>query len=327
MDTNANNFKMLVLGDSILWGQGLHEHQKIHTLVTEYLIKHGLNVQTIFQAHSGAIIGEPDQPTDKPAIFGEVPVGEPTLFEQLQTALGDKQRDETINLVLISGGVNDVDTTRILNLANRQLAEQIEDAFHRKLKLFLERAYHCFPNAILIVSGYYQVFSDESEKSLAQNALQALGFNVPLLPKAINDIVVDVLGSVITDALIERCIYFRDTAHDTIRQVIVELVDMMPEASERIFFADPKFGSANAIAAPDAFLFGINADLSPQDPPEIAAARAEACERHADRLTIVERVAGPRASVAHPNPLGAQQYAQAIIDDLRYAIPALFINP
>jgi hypothetical protein len=135
---------------------------------------------------------------------------------------------------------------------------------------------------------------------------------------------VDALGSVFTDTLIERCTRFRDQSHDYIREVIVELTGIMPEVQARVFLADPKFKDENAVGAPESFLFGVNADLSPQDPPDIAEGRQEACERHADRLSPVRQIAGPRASLGHPNPAGAKQYADVIVANIRYAMPTLF---
>lgn len=317
-------FKVVALGDSVMWGQGLFEHQKIHNLVAAELAQRGLIVHTILHAHSGAIIGEPDVPTNKPPIDGEVPVSEPTVFEQIEAVLDGKERDEAVNLVMISGGVNDVDITRILNLSDRGLDQHIEDSFYRKMKLLIERTYHCFPNAIIMICGYYLFVSDDSEQTITLNALKALGFSVPLLPHTLAELVLEWLGDTLTGTLIERCAHFRDTAHRNIREVIVELVDIMPEARERVFFADPKFKEDNALGASNSFLYGIDPDLSPQDPDEIAVRRAKACELHADRLTMLERVAGPRASVGHPNPLGARHYADAIIADLRYAMPTVF---
>ena len=319
-----NSFKMVMLGDSVMWGQGLFETQKIHTLVIEELTKHGLAVQPVFLAHSGAIIGEPDVITNKPAIDGEVPVGEPTLFEQIRTAIGTAERDEAVKLVLICGGVNDVDVTRIVNLRDRGLDKYIEDTFYRKTKLLLERAYHCFPNAIIINCGYYQAFSEESEQTLMLDAIKAMGFSVPLLPNSLGEFVLEVLGDKITGTLVERCAHFRDTAHDFIREAIVDIVGMMPEAESRLFFADPKFKPENAVGASKPFLYGINSDLSPQDPPEIAIPRAKACKVYADRLEPLDQFTGPRASVAHPNPAGAQHYAEAILTAIRYAMPTLF---
>ncbi len=324
MTAHENSFKMVVLGDSVMWGQGLFDSQKMHTLVEAELTRRGLVVQTIFLAHSGAIIGEPDVVTNKPPIDGEVPVGEPTVFEQIKMALNGNERDEAVNLVLICAGVNDVDVTRIVNLRDRGLDKYIEDTFYRKTKLLLERSYHCFPNAIIILCGYYQAFSSDSEQTLMLNALKAMGFSVPLLPNSVGELVIEVFGEKIADTLVERCAHFRDSAHEFIHEAIIDTVGIMPEAKERLFFANPQFKPENAVGASQAFLYGINADLSPQDPPEIAIPRAKACEVYADRLEPLDHFTGPRATTAHPNPLGARQYADAILSTIRYAMPTLF---
>jgi len=276
------------------------------------------------RAHSGAVIGEPDQPTNKPPIDGEVPVGEPTVFEQINAALDGKEHDETINLVMICAGVNDVDITRILNLRDHNLDKYIEDAFYRKMKLLIERCYHCFPNAIIIIAGYYKAFSDDSERTIFLNVLKSIGFTVPLLPYTVGGIVLDMLGPRLTKALIERVTQFRDMAHDCIKETIVDFVGMIPEAKERIYFADPNFKDENSVGASNPFLYGIDPDLSAQDTDEIANHRAKACAENADRLNTIEKIAGPRASVGHPNPLGARQYADMIIANIRYAMPTLF---
>lgn len=318
------NFKAVVLGDSIMWGQGLHEQDKIHTLVAAGLAEHGLIVHTILKAHSGAVIGEPDVFSGKPPIDGEVPVGEPTVFEQIESVLDGKAQDDSVNLVMICAGVNDVDITRILSPRAQHLDEYIEDAFCRKLKLVIERTYHCFPNALIVIAGYYKVFSADSERTIILNVLKGLGFTFPILPNSVGGIVMDMLGPRLTQALIDRCEYFRDTAHDCIRSAIVDFVGILPEARERIYFADPKFKDENAVGTSQPFFYGINADFSPQDPPDIAEARAKACETYADRLNTVEKLAGPRASVGHPNALGARQYADVILANIRYALPNRF---
>lgn len=92
MINDHQSFKVLVLGDSVLWGQGLYEHQKIHTLVTEDLQRSlkGVAVSTMLLAHSGAIIGEPDDKPEPPLqgdFVDEVPYGSPTLFQQVDAAL------------------------------------------------------------------------------------------------------------------------------------------------------------------------------------------------------------------------------------------------
>lgn len=321
MDTS---FKMVALGDSILWGQGLFDHQKIPALVEAELVSQGFVVERIFLAHSGAVIGEPDTPSDLPPLDGpfanEVPVGEPTIFEQIETALNGAERDEKVKLVLLNGGINDVDTTHIINLANLNLDAEIRDAFYRKFKLLLERLCRVFPNAIIVVAGFYKFFSEKSEQHMIHNALKTLQIDLPLVQE---EQVINVLSSLITDPFIQRATHFRDYSHDCMREAIVDLTGETPEIIGRVRLADPHFVDENAVGAVAAFVFGINPDLSPQDPPEIAEGRRLACERHANRLSPLRQFAAPRASVAHPNPLGAQQYARVIVANFADAISAL----
>ena len=318
------NFRAVVLGDSVMWGQGLFEYQKIHTLVANGLAQHGLNVQYNVQAHSGAVIGEPDVMTHKLPIDGEVPVSDPTIFEQIEAVLDGKAHDESVNLVMISGGVNDVEITSILHPRTRNLEQLIEDAFYRKMKLLIERAYHCFPNAIIVVTGYYKAFSGESEPAYILNVLKGIGFTIPLLPYSVGEMVLDVLGPRLARSMVERCTHFYSSSHECIREAIIDFVGMIPEACDRIYFADPNFKDEHAVGASEALLYGVNADYSPQDPPEIAERRAKACIVYADRLDSVGHVSRPRASVGHPNPAGAQQYADVILANIRYAMPTLF---
>lgn len=81
----------------------------------------------------------------------------------------------------------------------------------------------------------------------------------------------------------------------------------------------PLFKAEHALGARDCLLYAINPDLSPQDPSEIVAMRIKACVLHLNRLTIVEC-----AAVGHPNPAGAQWYAEAILTHLRDALPTAF---
>ncbi len=318
-------FRTLVIGDSILWGQGLHEHEKIHTHVVAALREQqpGLRIMIETRAHSGAIIGEPDEPLRTPPLegpgAGEVPVKQPTLFQQVEAALGKRRRAPSVDLVLISGGVNDVNAAHLINLLDFSLESRIEDVFHRQMKLLLELVCLRFPNAAVIVTGYYPFFSDLSESEIERAAARALGLPNHGLGGAISGLLVDVLTG---DELQRRSAVFVEGAHAGIRQTIHELNDRLPNTAGRLLFADPKFGDEHCIAAPESLLFGVNADLSPQDP--LADVRGQACAEHAGSIDVLEQVACPLASVGHPNPAGARRYAEAILLQLRYALPALF---
>ncbi|MEZ4669489.1 MAG: hypothetical protein R3E39_16400 [Anaerolineae bacterium] len=331
MTNGQQSFKLLIMGDSVLWGQGLYEYQKIHTLMVEALRHNlkGMAVTATLLAHSGAIIGEPDDKTTEPPLKGdyanEVPVGNPTVFQQIDAALAGQAQDRTVNAVILNGGINDLDVTTIVNPFAPFLDRRLKNCFYDRLKPLIERVYHAFPEAVVIVVGYYLFFSSESEKAVVLSVLKAMGvnLNVPGLSTSINAYLLDWFAR---ERIINRFTYVHDEANALMRQAIVDTVTLLPEASSRVYFCDPKFRPEHAIGASQSLLYGIAPDLSPQDPDEIASGRARACAENADRLSLVRQVACPRASAAHPNPAGAQHYAEAILTDLRYALPALFVS-
>src|SRR5690348_5986491 len=92
-------FKIVVLGDSVTWGQGLLDDEKMHNLVAEGL---GVGIPDVtLLAHSGAVIGV-GLNTAVPGVNGEVPVSYPTIVQQCQGFSDDIQG---VDLVIVNGGI------------------------------------------------------------------------------------------------------------------------------------------------------------------------------------------------------------------------------
>ena len=83
-----NPMLMLVLGDSIMWGQGLKPEQKFSWRVKCWLQeKTGREVQTRVEAHSGAhLLGTSPSPPRFKSNDGEVNLPYPTINEQVDNA-------------------------------------------------------------------------------------------------------------------------------------------------------------------------------------------------------------------------------------------------
>lgn len=108
---NNKVFNIVVIGDSIAWGAGLTKYEKYSYLVAKWIAEQsGRPVNVKVLAHTGATLKEW---TDDPNIqYPDIPSSKPTLFEQ-----ADKiSNPDDVDLVLVSGGANDVDLEKIGSL-------------------------------------------------------------------------------------------------------------------------------------------------------------------------------------------------------------------
>ena len=138
-------------------------------------------------AHSGAKLGDPNG-GDSSAMMGpitdfsgEVPDTETrTVADQIASALmflARKNIDpKAINLILLDGGINDVGVDKILNPLTSQsdLRSQIELFCHQHMSGMLKRALNEFPNAVIFVTGYYVIVSDQSDSTGLEVAAAAI---------------------------------------------------------------------------------------------------------------------------------------------------------
>src|SRR5215471_12612012 len=98
--------RLLAIGDSVIWGQGLAQNHKTVGLVARHL---GAEVKML--AHAGAKIGIRDSySVTMPS--GEVPCFFPTILQQVQGFTGDPA---LVQWVLMNGGINDVEVQRVFN--------------------------------------------------------------------------------------------------------------------------------------------------------------------------------------------------------------------
>ena len=108
-----DTLRIVVLGNSVAWGLGLVNEQKLHALVPNSLqtARGNVSMQITMLAHSGANIGVGDA-TVLPALDGEVPTSYPTVLGQV--AMFDNSPD-TVDLVIVIAGLNDINVRNVLN--------------------------------------------------------------------------------------------------------------------------------------------------------------------------------------------------------------------
>ena len=163
-----NPLQMLVLGDSIMWGQGLKPEQKFTWRVKCWLQeKTGREVQTRIEAHSGALLdGGSATPPRFQSKDGEVNLPYPTINEQVDNALrfyGESR--SKVDLILVDGCVNDVDVSNLLNAGTTTewMRGRISTSCHAGMRDLLRRITNSFPNAHVVVTGYYRIVSSDTE--------------------------------------------------------------------------------------------------------------------------------------------------------------------
>lgn len=295
---------MAVVGDSVPWGQGLRYEQKMHELVREALGAPDIAPERR-PAHSGAVIGVGMQPSPSPPVHGEVPRGRPTILEQV----AQLQDPDDIDLLILNGGINDLDIRYILN--PRTSVEELTDDTMRvcdvDMGFLLEDVCQRVTKATarIVVLSCYPMLSADSDFIKRGEFLDLLAVARPGPAEPL------ALHVTFWDRIIENCATFASVSSEATRTAIARVNAGV--GAGRIRFAAPPFGPENAALASKAWLFGLTAAFGPEDP--VKDERRIACDRF--ETDIFRRLQCYRASAGHPNRRGAVEFAAAVLEALR----------
>lgn len=289
----------VTLGDSVTWGQGLLPDHKMHRLVAASLRQRHPDLVEHQLAHSGAIIGAGAAVTMDP-VHGEVPVGHPTIIQQVHLFDGDP---DDVVAILVNGGINDVDFRTILlpTTSMKALAALVFEHCFDSMKTLLREVVLRFrnPAAPIVVTAYFPILSNRSQPFGIPLMLAHLGLALPF------DLGIP-LGQ---NLVVERCLLFFRESTASLSRAVIEVNAELP--APRIVFADPHYTERNAAFADEPWLWGLDQTLLlPVD--DVAGERRDACDLALDPLDLFARKACHRASAGHPNRTGALEYAAAI---------------
>lgn len=337
---------MLVIGDSIMWGQGLRENEKFSSRVKCWLqprINRPVQVQV--EAHSGAVI-TPSTPAPPPFVSanGEVNLTTPTINDQLDQAVRFYSGiHATPALILMNGCINDVGVKNLLAASTplEELRTKARKSCGEDMQLLLQRVKQTFPQAYVLVMGYYRIVSPQT----ADNAF------LRLLVKKLNSQRPE--AKRLSDKeMRQRLIALSDEWYQTSSASLLEAVNKANqlEAAPKVLFIEIDFGPEHVFAAPDSLLWNFmfastnvsgiakvivllsfgTAAYKPND--HVREIRVKSCEetfkkpkgikedksRKAARkdLFLVCRY----ASLGHPNQMGALIYTEAIKGRLLHLI-------
>lgn len=314
---------MLVVGDSIAWGQGLNDAQKMHVLTANSLAAAtGVQPQIFHRAASGATIGDAGAdpgPSEKVESWWprELPEGNPTVYQQCHQVEADYP-DQIFDIILLSGGINDVSVDTIFNplVEPKQIQGLSLTYCHGAMGSLLDRVRTTFvarnPQARVLVLGYYGILSPLSHipdigqllKAIARQAFAAGSMTAALA-----------LGNTEEDidrALKRNASAFRDASRTDLMKAVAEANAKGPSGA--FTFVDPAFTDEDAAFTLHPLIWGFGKDFTAEDPR--AAARQGFC-KDVGKTSELERFPCEHASLGHPNVAGAQKYAQAILAALR----------
>ena len=310
-------FYLAIIGDSVQWGNGLPEAAKMSTLASAVIEREtGRKVIQQRYAHSGArIVPAPGDGVCEYSCFGEVPI----VYTSITRQADQIQRPDLLDLVLMDGCFNDVGLSTVLSPLTdpAELTSLTVQFCDTEMTALLHKVCTLAPQAHIVVTGYYEMVSEQSDISDLLTWQTALGDAATV---SADD---EAFLSDLLTRLTQNSTLFRDTAHAGLRAA-VDRVNADAGGSPRIEFADPQFGPDNAVFTPNRWLWGASDQQSvpveelqglllfPEDP--IAPERFELC---LNGLAADSTLLCIFVSVGHPNQTGAQAFSAAIVRSLR----------
>src|SRR6266550_640364 len=355
----ANEFKssaaaplqMLVLGDSIMWGQGLREDEKFSSRVKCWLQeKTNREVEVHVEAHSGAVISAGSAPRHNfTAASGEVNLSTPSINEQLDLAI-QFYKDERSGpaLILLNGCINDVGVKNLLAASTPldYLRFRIRKSCDEDMYALLQRIRNSFSESHVLVTSYYPIVSPQTDDNAFLRLLvKKLNYQRPEARRQMTD-----------KEMRARLIAISDEWYKTSTASLIEAVEKINgeghavSSSPKVRFVEIQFGPEHVFAAPDTLLWNFmfastnvsgfakvvvllsfgTAAYKTND--HVRKSRIEGCEQ------TFRKPNGPKedkdqknarkdlflicryASLGHPNQVGALIYTEAIKAQLQQII-------
>lgn len=299
--------RMVVLGDSVTWGQGVDPADKFSTLTQDWF-QQQLNVPVTMEvlAHSGAVIQEDPTEDAKPATPGEVPNGYPSITAQARIVASPQD----VRFILVDGGINDMGAAHIVNpftaLTPNMIRQKAQECCGRMEGLLADVILPTFPDAIVVVTGYWPIISEQTDP-LKITALWRLFPVLGVLPH-------DEFASHLLKPLADQSAAWADASNETL-QAAVDGAN--PPGQQRAAFAPVPWAPEHCYAAPQTWLWTIGDHDPARDHRIVECVEVVASGR------LHPSIECPFASAFHPNPRGARAFFQAIVGALQPLLPNL----
>jgi hypothetical protein len=274
-------------------------------------------------------------------VYGEINSAWPTLNDQIDDAARTIGDTSQVDLVLVDGCINDVNARRFLNAANSSpiIEALAQEKCGAPVEDLLARVASSFPNAHIVLTGYYPVISEKTSRDLFMRAL-AKRFYAALSPEARRPS---------DKEMFDRLTAISNTWYEASNRALTAAVVKTNEqliargSRQRVSFARVPFRPEHAFAARDSRLWGFDATtirkmlalltfgkVSLEANDEVSSRRWSMCEdffrKQPNETDAQKRVRKDNllvcrlAAIAHPNRKGAVMYADAIKEQVQNLI-------
>ena len=321
-------FEMLVVGDSHISGQGLAEKNKFYSLVKEWLQEEvfgtAQRVNLTVKAHSGARIELHADELENMRKAGddinkfyprEANLSSPSISAQVDVARREYARPERVDLVMLTGGITDVLVANTVNpfVKEEKVRALIHKYCNEAMGGLLEKTTAAFPNAVIVVIGYFPIISTRSEiNKIARYLFKAIKFPHPLQFALTNGLSRQFL-KILRRKMARRSRLWVAESNRATRAAIARVNARFNR--QRIIFVESPITEENCFGTKNSLLWETDKDNFPSD--ERYAERKQMCSEvfeeikfdHYGKLSV--RLC-ELAAIGHPNVEGAKAFAGAV---------------
>ena len=336
--SNIPPFEMLVVGDSHMSGQGLNEDNKFYYLVKEWLrtdvFAGERDVRMKVKAHSGARIELHVDELSKMQKAGddifrphhqEANLSQPSIRSQIDAARKEYADPKLVDLVMLSGGITDVLVANTINpfFDEKKLKLLIRQYCNDGMHSLLKHAAAVFPNARIVVVGYFPIVSTASDMNkVSRYLLKAVKFPHPF-GLAFTNGASKQLMKVLRKKMAERSRLWVAESNRALSDAVIRTNLNLETA--RVVFVESPITEERSFGTDRSMLWDTDKDNLPAD--QRYQERKEICPKvfselkhhHYGKMSV--RMC-ELAAIGHPNLEGARATADAITAKLKPVLPS-----
>lgn len=328
----ADKFDMLVVGDSLIWGQGLLEKDKFYTLTADWLRTEAFGAPRVVdlkvKAHSGSTLKFHPEEAEKYKRVGrdeayfykpELNIDFPSTWKQIEVAADEYRaagNSNGVDLVMMTGGITDITVAKVLDPKGDDalLITQTEKYCRDDMFDVLEHVAANNPNALIVVAGYFPMLSPKTNSGKLLNSwLESMSFPLIFKPFANNPLTRNLFFKGTRKRAIQRSRLWLEHSNKNLR-LAVERFNAKSGRSRAVFIESP-ITEDGSLETPNTLLFRMGKRGRPEDP--MFASRQADCRAALPELKKSTGIEFPVryceiAGVGHPNAAGAKAYVESI---------------